>query len=123
MIFKESFFMSIPLVLLSKYYNVDVNNIEVNFGKEILLKNPRTYDQEKKQFNKLKINNVEQDFIKIPIDKNGNLLINFAGPRSNTNRNEKTTFNAFSYSDFISGKQFFVKDKIAMANQALQRTR
>jgi class 3 adenylate cyclase/CHASE2 domain-containing sensor protein len=114
LIFKESFFMSIPLVILSKYFNVNTNDIEVNYGKEILLKNPKIYNQEKKHFEKLKINNIEQEFIKIPIDKNGNLLIDFVGPRSSSNRNESTTFDVFSYSDFISGKQFLIKDKIAM---------
>ena len=114
LIFKESFFISIPLVLLSKYYNVEVNDIEVIFGKEILLKNPKVYNSDKKHFEKLKVNNKALDFITIPIDKSGNLLINYIGPRSSTNRNEKKTYEAYSYFDFISGKQILIKDKIAM---------
>ncbi len=114
LVFKESFYMSIPLALLSKYFNVDINDIEVNYGREILLKNPKTFNSETGKYEKIRIKNIEKEFIRIPIDENGNLLINYAGARSSSNRENRTTFEVYSYSDFITNSQVLVKNKIAM---------
>ncbi len=114
LIFKESFFITIPLAILITYFNVDINDVEVIFGKKIILKNPKILNNDTQKLEKLKINNIEQDTFKIPIDKSGNLLINYAGPPSTSNRDKKTTFNVYSYSDIYSGEQILVKNKIVM---------
>ena len=62
--------MSIPMVLISRYYHVGVDDIEVNYGKEIVLHNPMILDEEQKLV-KPKKGNKELDEIKIPINKNG----------------------------------------------------
>ncbi|MCK4798283.1 MAG: CHASE2 domain-containing protein, partial [Spirochaetes bacterium] len=111
---KESFIMSIPLVLISRYYHVDIDDIEVIFGKEILLKNPKIYNSNTDNLEKLIINNKECNVIKIPIDKHGCFIINYTGKTSNPVISAKTTFDMYNYSDLISGKKMLVENKIAM---------
>lgn|GEM_PF-4731049 len=59
----ENYLMTLPLLIISDYYNISKDNIDVIFGDKIILKN---------------INNNKNQIIKIPIDKNGCSLINYS---------------------------------------------
>ena len=55
-----------------------------------------------------------QDNIIIPVDNSGSVIINYAGNQSSTQRDKSTTFDAYSYSDFVNGAQILTKNKIIM---------
>lgn len=71
---KEHFLLSIPLLIIAKYYNVDIRNIEIVFGKHIILNLSEAYVEQNKYSGNMKQRN---NSIKIPIDKTGKLLINY----------------------------------------------
>jgi len=113
-IINEDFLMSIVLTLVSKYYNVDADNIEVVFGKYVILKNPMIYYSKSKKFIKPVFKGKEAEEIKIPIDEEGYFDINYAGRASSTVRTDATTFDAYAYSDFIEGRGILVRDKLVL---------
>jgi class 3 adenylate cyclase/CHASE2 domain-containing sensor protein len=107
---KDHFVMSIALLLVSRYYHVPVNEIEVIFGKEIRLHNPKRIDQATGELQSL-----GREYISIPVTKEGYLYINYAGWRSSTLRDiENTTFDTWSYSELLSSKGILARDKIIM---------
>jgi len=112
---KEKFIPSIPLVLICRYYNVDFSNIEVIFGKEIILHNPKIRNKDTGALEDLVIKNKKLDKIKIPINQNGFMDIFYAGKGSSPIRTERTTFDTYSYYDFLDkNKSIYVKDKIVL---------
>ncbi|MBN2546752.1 MAG: CHASE2 domain-containing protein [Spirochaetes bacterium] len=114
-LYTENFLMSIALTLVSEFFNIDIaKGIEVVFGKNIVLKNPKTFDSKSNKYIKPVFNGKEVDKIKIPIDEKGYLDINFAGKGSSSIRTDPTTFDVYSYSDFIEGKGIYVRDKLVM---------
>lgn len=110
----DDFFMSIPLVIMARYFNVGSYNIDVNLGKEIILHNPMVYDDDKKQLVKPVFNNRSVNEIRLPIDKYGNFTINFFGAPSTSNRLRTSTFDVFSYSDLLDNEQIYAKNKIIL---------
>ncbi len=62
----DGYFLSLPFRVICDYLKVNYNNMEVEFGKKIILKNVKfPYGLEKD--------------IEIPIDKQGRMIINYAG--------------------------------------------
>lgn len=113
-VYNEQFLPSIVLTLVANYFNVSIEQIDVNLGKNILLKNPKIYDSKKGVYVKPVLSGKELDSISIPIDKKGFMLINYAGPPSSSVRSDVTTFDTYSYSDFLDEKDILVRDKIVM---------
>ncbi|OHD08405.1 MAG: hypothetical protein A2Y34_07965 [Spirochaetes bacterium GWC1_27_15] len=109
----QKFLQSAPLVLISRYFHTDKNNIEIIFGKEVRLYNPQVYNSDKDVLEKPKFLG-NKDYLSIPIDDAGFIEINFLGGASTTQRNAPTTFDAYSYADFISGKNILIKNKICL---------
>lgn len=111
----EKFVASAPLVLATRYFHIDNDDIEVIFGKEIILNNPMVTDKESGKLVKPVFNDKEHDKIVIPIDRHGYFKINYAGKGSTSNREAATTFDVHSYSSFINTKKsVLVKNKIVM---------
>ena len=77
----DAFYPSLPFRVICDYLNVSPDNIFVDPGKHIILKK----SQEK--------NNQENDNVIIPIDKYGNLTVNFIGPWE--------AFNHYNFSDIL----------------------
>ena len=94
----DKYYPSTVLSLAMLYYNVGLENIEVNMGENIILRNatlPKTKTTPPKRGNVI-----------IPIDSQGSLLINFYGRAG--------TFQVRSFSDLVEGKvsEKYFKDKI-----------
>ena len=66
--YKDEFYPSVPFRLICDYLGVDQSDIVIEPGKSITLLNP------------LKPGGKASDRIDIPIDKQGNMIINFIGP-------------------------------------------
>ncbi len=77
----NAFYPSLPFRVICDYLNVSPDNIIVDPGKNIILKKSQ------------KKNNQEKDDIIIPIDKYGNLTVNFIGPWE--------AFNHYNFSDIL----------------------
>jgi adenylate cyclase len=94
----DKYYPSTVLSLAMLYYNVGLENIEVNMGENIILRNatlPKTKTKPAMRGNVI-----------IPIDSQGSLLINFYGRAG--------TFQVRSFSDLVEGKvsEKYFKDKI-----------
>lgn len=83
--YKDGFIPFISLNAICDYYSVDDTDIEVHFGKYIILKNPQD------QFGTL-------EDIRIPIDHRGNMIINYAGRWSDS-------FYHYSIENFIKSNK------------------
>ena len=94
----DKYYPSTVLWLAMRYYNVGLENVEINMGENIILRNatlPKTKTTPPKRGNVI-----------IPIDSEGSLLINFYGRTG--------TFQVRSFSDVFEGKVSakYFKDKI-----------
>lgn len=115
--FKNTYIPAITLSLAADYFHVDLENIEVEIGQYILLKNPRVYDVESSELVPYKIMTRQEEYneegellaeaqyrevpeIRIPINEQGEMLINFMGPRSSAARGMNQTFPVRSYSAY-----------------------
>lgn len=108
---------SITLALAAKYFNKTLDEIEVNLGDSIVIKNPRIVDVETGQlvpYQKLIYqegrdgdgnavlvpSSIPVPEIRIPIDEKGQMLVNFLGPRTQSSPGGLRTFNYNSYADY-----------------------
>lgn len=111
---KEHFLMSMPMLLISRYFNVTQQQIEIDIGKEVIIYNPMIYNN-KNELVPYETNGKVIDKLSIPIDKRGYLAINYAGKPSSSGRSSETTFDVYSYSDFVNKDvSVLVRNKIAM---------
>ncbi len=109
------FIKSVPLTLIARYFHVEDQNIEVVLGRSITLHSPMVADSVSGELIKPVIRGRTMDQITIPLDKYSKMLINYAGPRSTPNREQRTTYDVHSYSDFIStNRQLLVKNKLVL---------
>jgi len=117
--FKNTYVPAITLTLAAEYFHVEMEDIKIVVGDHILLENPRVYDSETDSLVPYRImtspqlTNSEGEIvsearyrevpeIKIPINDQGEMLINFMGPRSSTARGMNQTFPVRSYSAYTS---------------------
>jgi len=73
--YSHNFYPSIPLLLAMKYFKVEPKNVEVKLGEHIILKNAEF----RKTTHSGRIINITKRDLKIPIDKNGVMMISFVG--------------------------------------------
>ena len=109
------FIKSIPLALMTRYFHIDNDNVEVILGKSIKLHKPLVINPKTNKLEKPIIKGKPADSIIIPLDNFSNMLINFAGAKSTSNRDKRTTFDVYSYSEFLDpDKQILVKNKMML---------
>ncbi|MEW5816500.1 MAG: adenylate/guanylate cyclase domain-containing protein [Spirochaetota bacterium] len=117
--YKDHFVPSITLSLALNYFNKTLSDVEVILGKYILIKKPEYFDttsgnwipysitvkppvmDEKGEVLAPGTTKVVEE-IKIPIDEQGNMLINFMGPRSFATAGARQTFPIRSYSGYAA---------------------
>ncbi len=126
--YQEYFIPSITLSLALDYFNKDYNDLEVVIGSHILIPEPEYFNVEKQKWVPYEItlkepvyaaeddpeNNIKAgdmleegeykviDEIKIPIDKNGAMLINFMGLPSSASPEGHQTFPVRSYAGYAA---------------------
>lgn len=117
--YKDHFVPAITLALALEYFNVDITEIKVELGKYITIPKPQSFDveaQEWKPYRRIvkpakydKENNLIAaevtevlDEIRIPIDEDGAMLINFMGPPSFSSPGAPQTFPVRSYSGYAA---------------------
>ncbi|TFG59274.1 MAG: CHASE2 domain-containing protein, partial [Spirochaetales bacterium] len=117
--YKDHFVPSITLALALNYFNKKPGDIKVTLGEDILIPAPQYFDLEKQEWVPyaltLKEPVVDEDGnvveegrkqvlpeIRIPIDKNGQMLINFMGHPSFADAGGRQTFPIRSYSGYAA---------------------
>ncbi len=86
-LYRDSFIPSVTLSMALRYYNITFEDVHVNFGKAITL--THIYD-----------NTGKQTDIVIPIDKQGQMFINYMGARSSASMDGYHTFPVRSYATY-----------------------
>ncbi len=117
--YRDFFVPSITLSLACEYFNKELSDLEVVLGDSIRIPNPQTFDVETQEWvpyrrtvkhpkydrdgnlvSAAKTKTVDE--IRIPIDENGGMLINFMGPPSFSSPGAHQTFPVRSYSGYSS---------------------
>ncbi len=118
-LYQDHFLPAITLAMALEYFNKDLSDIEVSFGKYIFIPHPQYFDIEKGVWVPYEITikeavydtdgNIVEDAvtkvlneIKIPIDENGSMVVNYMGPPSFATAGERQTFPVRSYSGYAS---------------------
>ncbi len=117
--YQDHFVPAITLVLALNYFNKTIDDIEVVLGEYIRIQNPQKFNTKNGLWEKYTIvkkhivyndNNTvkneavidEFDKIDIPIDKHGNLLINYMGVKTDSARGGHQTYRYRSFADYAS---------------------
>jgi len=118
-LYQDHFIPSITLSLALEYFNKNLSDIEVTLGKYIFIPHPEYFDMQKKLWVPYKLTIKEPVYdevgnivtegeyqtlesLKIPIDKDGGMLVNFMGPPSFATAGDRQTFPVRSYSGYAS---------------------
>ena len=118
-LYQDHFLPAITLSLALEYFNKELSDIEVTLGKYIFIPHPQYFDIGSGLWVPYQITTKEAVFdkdgnvleaaeyetlneVKIPIDENGSMIINFMGPPSFASSGERQTFPIRSYSGYAS---------------------
>lgn len=118
-LYEDHFLPAITLSLALEYFNKELSDIEVSLGKYIFIPHPQYFDTEQglwvpyQKMTKEPVFDeegnvvVEGEYevvnnIKIPIDENGSMLVNFMGRPSFATAGQRQTFPVRSYSGYAS---------------------
>ncbi len=117
--YQDHFIPAITLALALQYFNKGVEDIEIELGSHILINDPEFFDTESGQWvpyavtEKLPVYNEEGEIIeegetrsveeiRIPIDENGQMIVNFMGGRSFAAAGGRQTFPVRSFSGYAA---------------------
>lgn len=109
--YQDRFIPSITLSLALNYFHISPKDVEVKLGEYIKLKNPQVFNVEKGQLEPYQVptenetqnkDHATSDEILIPIDANGQMLINYMGRRSSEVVGEYQTFPVRSYAAYAT---------------------
>lgn len=139
--FRDAFVPSITLSLALDYFNLTYDDIEVVIGSHILVPSPMVRDSDSGELVPYSLQVTPDEFdaagnlikegsrqhlpeIKIPINENAQMLVNFMGPRSSASPDGRQTFPVRSYAAYANRdpgpdpstwrRTLAVKDKILM---------
>ncbi|MFW5716811.1 MAG: CHASE2 domain-containing protein [Spirochaetota bacterium] len=115
--FRDQFIPSITLALALDYFNKDYDDLEIVLGEHIVIPDVEVYDTETDEWGPYYVptrfartdaegNIVEEgsyrpvEDIVIPINEDGEMLINYMGPRSSPSRDGHQTFPIRSYAAY-----------------------
>ncbi len=117
-VYQDHFVPAITLSLALDYFNKKLSDIEVKLGKYIFIPHPQKFNTKTGLWEPYKkmvtppqykngklVKEAEYEVIKeikIPIDKDGTMLVNFMGPPSFASMGERQTFPVRSYSGYAS---------------------
>lgn len=118
-LYQDHFLPAITLSLALEYFNKDLSDIEVSLDKYIFIPHPEHFDVATGLWVPYKLTTKDAVFdekgnileeaefktlneIKIPIDENGSMLVNFMGPPSFATAGERQTFPIRSYYGYAS---------------------
>jgi adenylate cyclase len=94
--YQDEFIPAITLALAADYFNTPMEELEVVIGEHIRIPSPEVFDAEVGEWLPYR------DEIVIPIDEEGNMLINFMGVRSSAARDGHQTFPVRPYAGYAS---------------------
>jgi adenylate cyclase len=117
--YRDHFLPAITLALALEYFNKDLEDIEIILGKHIRIPEPQYFDTQEGAWVPYEIQTTAAEFdadgnitnaaetrlveeIIIPIDEQGDMLINFMGPPSFSSPGARQTFPVRSYSGYAS---------------------
>lgn len=118
-LYQDHFLPAITLSLALEYFNKELSDIEVSLGKYIFIPHPEYFDTEKGLWVPYQLTTKDPVYdeegniaeegeyriandIKIPIDENGAMLVNFMGRPSFATAGKRQTFPVRSYSGYAS---------------------
>jgi adenylate cyclase len=102
--YRDDFTPAVTLSLALNYFNKSYDDIEVILGKHVRIPSPRRYDSETQEWVPYRIPGTSDDLteILIPINENGEMLINFMGNPSSADIDGYRTFPVRSYATYAS---------------------
>ena len=92
---QDIFLPSITLALALEYWHKKPADVQVVLGSHVLIPSPELYDAETGVWSQ-----APYPEVRIPIDAQGAMIINFMGPRSSENGSEYQTFPVRSFSSY-----------------------
>ncbi len=95
--YRDEFVPAITLALAVDYFNRELSDVEVVIGEHIIIPDPEVYDSERGEWGPHTL-----DAVTIPIDEQGNMLINFMGVRSSAARDGHQTFPVRPYAGYAA---------------------
>ncbi len=109
-IYQDHFIPAITLSLALHYFNKTLDDLDVQYGSHIRINNPMSWNSEEETW---ELYSIPVGFgsrrrmqvlneITIPIDENGNMLINFMGFRSSSDPSGVQTFPVRSYAAYAN---------------------
>lgn len=118
-LYQDHFLPAITLALALDYFNKSFDEIEVTLGEQIYIPHPQYFDAQRNVWAPYEVVIAPAEFddegqeikaakteilheIEIPIDEQGNMLINFMGPPSFADPGARQTFPVRSYSGYAS---------------------
>jgi adenylate cyclase len=118
-LYEDHFLPAITLSLALEYFNKELSDIEVSLGKYIFIPHPQYFDTETGLWGPYQLTTKEPVYneagdiveegeykvlndIKIPVDENGAMLVNFMGRPSFAAAGKRQTFPIRSYSGYAS---------------------
>lgn len=117
--YRDHFLPAITLALALEYFNKDLEDIEIVLGEHIRIPEPQYFDTQAGAWVPYELQTDSPEFdadgnitkaaetrvveeIKIPIDEQGDMLVNFMGPPSFSSPGARQTFPVRSYSGYAS---------------------
>ncbi|TVQ39821.1 MAG: adenylate/guanylate cyclase domain-containing protein [Spirochaetaceae bacterium] len=118
-LYQDYFIPSITLALAADYFGAQLEDLEVVLGSHVLIPEPRTYDRHEGRWRPYEVRRRPArvrgggsvsaaavyealEEIRIPIDEQGAMLINFMGPRSSAARDGRQTFPVRPYAGYAA---------------------
>jgi adenylate cyclase len=98
---QDAFIPSATLALALRYWNVPFNRIEVDLGKAIIIPDPMYFDKKLNVWKPLEKKGKIQSLVKIPIDQNAAMKINYAGPSSASKPYLQQTYDVRNFSGYV----------------------
>lgn len=92
--YRDTFIPAISLSLAMDYFHVDISNVSVILGDSVILRNPKQIDPITNTLSPV------ANEIKIPIDEQGQMLINYMGVRSSAAIDGHQTFPVRSFANY-----------------------
>lgn len=93
-LYQDSFIPSITFAIAMDYFHVDMSDVSIILGDAIILKEPKRLDRT------TNVLSIIQDEIRIPIDEQGQILINYMGVRSSAAIDGHQTFPVRSFANY-----------------------
>lgn len=110
-VYRDYYIPAITLTLALRYFNRTLGDVEVEFGSHIRIPSPMQWNPDSSEWEPYALpspgrgDSEPLDEIRIPIDRDGNMLINYMGRRSSADRGGIQTYTVRSYAAYAEARR------------------